>query len=61
MPRRDPPPARCPASPLLVMGAILTIAGAVLYAMPAKRPELYAAAALVLGALAAWWCASRQG
>lgn len=54
-------PARCPASPLLVMGAILTIAGAALYTMPAERPALYAAAALVLAAVAAWWCASRQG
>ncbi|MDJ0382160.1 hypothetical protein [Streptomyces sp. G-G2] len=34
--------------------AILTIAGAVLYTMPAERPELYAAAALVLAAAAAW-------
>ncbi|WP_159046578.1 hypothetical protein [Streptomyces sp. XY413] len=58
MPRR---PARCPASPLLVTGAILTIAGTTLYAMPGERPGLYAAAALVLAAAAAWWCASRQG
>ncbi|MGY4388266.1 hypothetical protein ACVWXB_001565 [Streptomyces sp. TE12347] len=58
MPRR---PGRCPASPLLVMGVILTIAGAALYAMPAERTGLYAAAALALGAVAAWWCASRQG
>lgn len=46
---------------MLVMGAILTIAGAALYSMPAERPELYAAAALVLAAVAAWWCATRQG
>ncbi|WP_327265456.1 hypothetical protein OG444_32340 [Streptomyces sp. NBC_01232] len=58
MPRR---PGRCPASPLLVMGAILAIAGAALYTMPGERPGLSAAAALVLGAVAAWWCASRQG
>ncbi|WP_329449370.1 hypothetical protein OG906_43125 (plasmid) [Streptomyces sp. NBC_01426] len=54
-------PGRCPASPLLVMGAILTIAGAALYTMPTERPELYAATALVLAAAAAWWCASHQG
>ncbi|MFF0041655.1 hypothetical protein [Streptomyces mirabilis] len=54
-------PARCPASPLLVAGAILTIAGTVLYTLPVERPGLYVAAALVLGAAAAWWCASRQG
>ncbi|GGX43205.1 MULTISPECIES: hypothetical protein [Streptomyces] len=53
--------SHCPASPLLVMGAILTIAGAALYTMPAERPALYAAAALVLAAVAAWWGASRQG
>ena len=53
-------PARCPAWPLLVRGAILAIAGAVFYTMPAERPELYAAAALVLAAMAAWCCASRQ-
>ncbi|MGW6941773.1 hypothetical protein ACWGF3_22630 [Streptomyces xanthophaeus] len=52
---------RCPASPLLVVGAILTIAGAALYTMPGERPHLYAAAALALAAVAAWWCASRQG
>ncbi|MFJ3214293.1 hypothetical protein [Streptomyces flaveolus] len=54
-------PTRCPAMPLLVMGAVLTIAGAALYTMPGERPALYAAAALVLAAIAAWWCASRQG
>ncbi|MFF9981272.1 hypothetical protein [Streptomyces erythrochromogenes] len=53
-------PARCPASPLLVAGAILTIAGTVLYTMPSERPGLYAAGALALAAVAAWWCASRQ-
>ncbi|WP_327418212.1 hypothetical protein [Streptomyces sp. NBC_01233] len=42
-------------------GAILTIAGAALYTMPAERPEPYAAASLVLAAVAAWWYASRQG
>ncbi|MEJ8641051.1 hypothetical protein WKI68_05415 [Streptomyces sp. MS1.HAVA.3] len=31
------------------MGATPTIAGAALSTMPAERPELYAAAALVLG------------
>ncbi|MEU4356254.1 hypothetical protein [Streptomyces virginiae] len=43
------------------MGAILTIAGAALYAMLGERPALYSAAALVLAAVASWWCASRQG
>ncbi|MET8406294.1 hypothetical protein [Streptomyces sp900116325] len=43
-----------------MVGAILMIAGAVLYTMPAERPELDAAAALVLAAAAAWWCAARQ-
>ncbi|WP_412078731.1 hypothetical protein ACLF6K_35560 [Streptomyces xanthophaeus] len=43
------------------MGAILTIAGAALYTMPGERPELIAAAALIVAAVAAWWCASRQG
>lgn len=37
------------------MGAIHTIAGASLYKTPAERPALYAAAALVLAAVAAWW------
>ncbi|MET9568510.1 hypothetical protein ABZY34_05090 [Streptomyces virginiae] len=45
-------PARCPASPLLVLGAILTITGAALYTAPAERSELDAAAALVLAAIA---------
>ncbi|MDX3209916.1 hypothetical protein [Streptomyces scabiei] len=54
-------PARCPASPLLTAGATLTIAGAALYTLPAERPGPYAAAALVLAAVAAWWYASRQG
>ncbi|MCX5076928.1 hypothetical protein OHA84_05865 [Streptomyces sp. NBC_00513] len=53
-------PARCLASPLLERGAILAIAGAVFYTMPAERPELYAAAALVLAAIAAWCCALLQ-
>lgn len=41
-------PARGPASPLLVMGAILTIAGAALCTRPGEQPALYAAAALPL-------------
>lgn len=43
------------------MGAILTIAGAAHYTVPGERPALYAAVALVLAAVDAWWCASRQG
>lgn len=54
-------PARRPCSPLLVMGTILTITGGALYTMPGERPELVATGALVLAAIAAWWCASRQG
>lgn len=53
-------PARCTASPLLVMGAVLTITGAALYTTPGEWPALCAAAALVLAAAAGWWCASRQ-
>lgn len=52
---------RCPVSPLVAMGVILTIAGAALYTTPGERPEIVAAGALVLSAIAAWWCASRQG
>ncbi|MEU6756777.1 hypothetical protein [Streptomyces sp. NPDC046685] len=43
------------------MGAILTFTGVALYTMPAERPEMIAAVALTLAAIAAWWCASRQG
>ncbi|MCX5079363.1 hypothetical protein ACWGCI_10725 [Streptomyces sp. NPDC054949] len=64
-PRIGPVPSprglRCPASPLFVVGVILTVTGAVLYATPGDRPGLIAAAALILAAIAAWWCASRQG
>ncbi|MEU8943603.1 hypothetical protein OHU17_37985 (plasmid) [Streptomyces goshikiensis] len=52
---------RCPGSPLIAMGAILTITGAALYTLPTERPGLIAAGALILAAVAAWWCASRQG
>ncbi|MFI1066629.1 hypothetical protein OG365_31205 [Streptomyces sp. NBC_00853] len=54
-------PLRCPGSPLIAVGAILTITGAALYTMPTDRPGLIAAGALILAAVAAWWCASRQG
>ncbi|GGP98641.1 hypothetical protein GCM10010215_25420 [Streptomyces virginiae] len=60
-PARPRRPARCPASPLAAAGVILTLTGAALYTMPAERPGLIAAGALVLAAIAAWWCASRQG
>ncbi|RPK27484.1 hypothetical protein EES37_36820 [Streptomyces sp. ADI91-18] len=52
---------RCSGSPLIAMGAILTIAGAALSTMPTERPGFIAAGALALAAFAAWWCASRQG
>ncbi|MGY4388327.1 K+-transporting ATPase B subunit [Streptomyces sp. TE12347] len=67
LPGVDHPPSgprgrlRCPVSPLVAMGVILTIAGAALYTTPGERPEIVAAGALVLSAIAAWWCASRQG
>ncbi|MEJ8641189.1 hypothetical protein WKI68_06250 [Streptomyces sp. MS1.HAVA.3] len=43
------------------MGVILTITGAALYTTPGERPGIVAVGALVLSAIAAWWCASRQG
>ncbi|MFF5809269.1 hypothetical protein [Streptomyces sp. NPDC012746] len=54
-------PLRCPGSPLIAVGAILTITGAALCTMPTERPGLVAAGALILAVVAAWWCASRQG
>ncbi|MFD3675482.1 hypothetical protein [Streptomyces sp. NPDC058613] len=42
------------------MGVILTITGAALYTMPGERPGLVAAGVLILAAIVAWWCASRQ-
>ncbi|MFF4260788.1 hypothetical protein [Streptomyces virginiae] len=39
----------------------LTTAGAALYTTPGEQPETIAVGALVLSAIAAWWCASRQG
>ncbi|WP_162688733.1 MULTISPECIES: hypothetical protein [unclassified Streptomyces] len=50
----------CPASPLFAAGAVLTLTGAALYVTPGDRPGVAAAGALVLAAMAAWWCASRQ-
>ncbi|WP_327686601.1 hypothetical protein [Streptomyces sp. NBC_00467] len=41
-------PARCPASPLLAVGAILTLAGATSTPMPGERPKLYASTTLVV-------------
>ncbi|MDJ0382127.1 hypothetical protein [Streptomyces sp. G-G2] len=60
-PAVTPRPASCPALALLVVGAILTNAGAILYTVPAGRPEVYAVAALMLAAGAAWRRAARQG
>ncbi|MFC9582352.1 hypothetical protein ACFVJ8_05840 [Streptomyces yangpuensis] len=54
-------PLRRPASPLVAAGTTLTITGAALYTTLGERPGLVAAGALILGAIAAWRCASRQG
>ncbi|MCY0922558.1 MULTISPECIES: hypothetical protein [unclassified Streptomyces] len=51
----------CRVSPLFIMGAVLLPVGGFLYSVPGGHPGILAAGALVLGALAAWWCASRQG
>ncbi|MCX4545077.1 hypothetical protein [Streptomyces sp. NBC_01565] len=58
--RGDPPPRSLSGLAPAGEGAIPAIAGAVFYTMPAERPELYVAAALVLAAIAAWCCALRQ-
>ncbi|MEU9032019.1 hypothetical protein AB0D46_31840 [Streptomyces sp. NPDC048383] len=43
------------------MGTILTITGGVLYTMPGERPGLIVVGALIVAAVAACWCGSRQG
>ncbi|WP_405442229.1 hypothetical protein OG373_33490 [Streptomyces avidinii] len=57
MPR---PSSGGPVSPLLVFGAVLTAAGAVLYLYPGPGLPLLALGALALAASAAVWLSSRQ-
>ncbi|MCP3757052.1 hypothetical protein [Streptomyces sp. TBY4] len=49
-----------PLTPLFAFGAVLTAAGAAMYALPGPGLPLFASGALVLAAVAAVWLAARQ-
>ncbi|MCP3757220.1 hypothetical protein [Streptomyces sp. TBY4] len=54
-------PGPRPASPLFAFGAVLTVAGAVLYAIPGPGTPVLALGALILAVATGLWLAARQG